>query len=477
MAVLASKGTASVTLAIGETLNVLAGGQGVAVLKGGALKGQSVELGASVRKLGPFPFAMPITINSQNGAITYYVGADSAAPRVDIAGEYDVTTGNPVLDDASRAVFDAGLYKRAPKLSKFYAGVARVLSGQGQCFIGLIDDSTGVGAGAGSGGAGLIGARPGSPTAQLASLLTSIGVPASDDSWFGEHLIEAFHGVTRAQYDTRFTVSASAAYYPNGAFQSLGGVPFRLNSAGKAVNFTPTNQVNAAKIYYANRFTGGTFDTTFAGGASLGTTVAAGGNTIGSTTKTFTKGAGALSISWVSGDNAILGAICYDTTTPRVNVVNLSCYGDKLTSNNGYANNTNADFRGGAALSVLGLDAVIVGMTVNSENQDGLAGVDAYKLALIKVCNDVVAAGSDLILSTPHNIGTAPQTSGICDAYVAAIREVAAQFDAPLIDLYQRLDSYSTFNALGLYFDTLHLTTIGYRAKAQEFARVLNVWS
>ena len=81
MAVLASKGTASVTLAIGATLNVLAGGQGVAVLKGGAYKGQSVELGASVRKIGPFPFAMPITINSQSGAITYYVGADSAAPQ------------------------------------------------------------------------------------------------------------------------------------------------------------------------------------------------------------------------------------------------------------------------------------------------------------------------------------------------------------------------------------------------------------
>lgn len=386
-------------------------------------------------------------------------------------------TGQTVLDDASKRTMDASLFKRPPKLRKLYAGVARVLSGQGQCFIGLIDDSTGVGAGAGTGGKGLISARVGSPTAQLASLLTSMGVPASDDSWFGEHLIEAFQGVTRAQYDTRFTVSGGAAYYTNGAFQSLGGIPFRLNSTGKAVNFTPAIQVDTAKIYYANRFTGATFDVTFAGGASLGTTAAAGGNTIGSVTKTFTKGSGALSISWVSGDNAILGAICYDSTTPRVNVINLSCYGDKLTTTYGYANNVNADFRGGAALSVLGLDACIVGMTINNENQDGAAGVDAYKTALTKVCNDVVAAGADLILSTPHKIGTAAQTGGVCDLYIAAIRDVAAQFDAPVIDLYQRIDDYSTFNTLGLYFDTLHLTTVGYRAKAQEFARVLNVWS
>ena len=475
MAVLASKGTASVTLAIGETLNVLAGGQGVAVLKGGASKGQSVELGASVRKIGPFPFAMPITINSQSGALTYYVGADSAAPHVEIAGEYDAASGQTVLDDASRGVFDAGLYKRAPKLNKLFAGIARVLSGQGQCFIGLIDDSTGVGGGAGTGAKGLLNARPGSPTAHFASLLNASGIPAADDSWFGEHLIEAFQGVTRAQYDTRFTVSGSAAYYTDGTFQTVGGIPFRLNSAGKAVNFTPTYQTDTAKFFYFNSL-GGTVDCSFAGGASLGTVVASGASTIGSSVKTYTKGAGAFSVSWVSGNSAIVGVICYDSTTPRVNVINLGSYGDKLTSTNGYANNPNY-WRGGAALSVLALDAVIVGMTINSENQDGLAGVAAYRVALEKVCSDVVASGADLILSTPHNIGTAAQSTGICDAYVETIRAVAAQYNAPVIDLYRRIDDYSAFNALGLYFDSLHLTTIGYRAKAQEFARVLNVWA
>lgn len=383
--------------------------------------------------------------------------------------------GTAKLDDASRAVLDAGLYKRAPKLSKLYAGVARVLSGQGQCFIGLVDDSTGVGAGAGTGGKGLLNARPGSPTAHFASLLNASGIPAADDSWFGEHLIEAFQGVTRAQYDTRFTVSGAAAYYPDGTFQTVGGIPFRLNSAGKAVNFTPTFQTDTAKFFYFNSLAG-TVDCSFAGGGSLGTVVASGANTIGSVTKTYTKGAGAFSVSWVAGNNAIVGAICYDSTTPRVNVINLSNYGDKLTATNGYANNPNY-WRGGAALSALALDAVVVGMTINSENQDGFAGVATYRAALEKVCNDVVASGADLILSTPHNIGTNAQSTGVCDAYVATIREVAAAFDAPVVDLYQRIDDYTTFNALGLYFDTLHLTTIGYRAKAQEFARVLNVWA
>lgn len=407
--------------------------------------------------------------------IEYSDGTNSVKALDSVLTTVKNASNQTVLDDASRAVFDSALYKRAPKLRKLYAGIARVLSGQGQCFVALIDDSTGVGAGAGTGGKGLIGARSGSPTAHFAALLNASGIPASDDSWFGEHLIEAFQSTTRAQYDTRFTVSGAAAYYPDGSFQSLGGIPFRLNSTGKAVNFTPTNQTDTAKFFFFNSL-GGTVDCSFSGGASLGTVTGTGAASIGSSTKTYTKGAGAFSISWSAGNNAVVGAICYDSTTPRVNVLNLGCYGDKLTTTNGYANNPNY-WRGGAALSVLGLDAVIVGMTINSENQDGLAGVAAYKTALTKVCDDVISAGADLIISTPHNIGTTAQSTGICDAYVAAIREVASAFDAPIIDLYRRIDSYSTFNGYGLYFDTLHLTTIGYGAKAQEFTRVLNVWS
>jgi hypothetical protein len=383
--------------------------------------------------------------------------------------------GKNTLASSDDQAIAGGMYNKANNLRRLYSSIAKVLSGQGQAFIGLSDDSTGVGAGAGTGGKGLINARPGCPTAQLVSLLNSAGIPAADDSWFGEHLIEAFQGVTLAQYDTRFTVSGAASYYPDGQFQSLGGIPFQLNSVGKAVNFTPTNQTDTTKFFYFNSL-GGTVDTSFAGGGSLGTVVASGANTIGSSTKTYAKGAGAFTVSWSAGNNAVLGGVSYDSTTPRVNVLNLSAYGDKLTSTNGYVKNKNY-WRGGSALSVFGLDAVIVGMTINSANQDGVAGVEAYKQSLIVMCTDVVNSGADLILSTPHNIGTTNQSNGICDMYIAAIRSVAAMFNAPIIDLYQRIDNYATFNANGLYFDALHLSTIGYRAKAQEMFRVLNVWS
>ncbi len=361
----------------------------------------------------------------------------------------------------------------AVRLPKLHAAFMRVLSGSGQAFIGVVGDSTTVGAGAGSGGKGLIGARGGSPTSQLAAWLTASGIPAADDSWFGEHLIEAYQGVTRAQYDTRFTVSGSAAYYTDGAFQTVGGIPFRLNSAGKAVNFTPTYQTDTAKFFYFNSL-GGTVDCSFAGGASLGTVVGSGASTIGSSVKTYTKGAGAFSVSWVSGNNAVVGAICYDSTTPRVNLINLGSYGDKLTSTNGYANNPNY-WRGGAALSVLALDAVIVDMTINSANQDGSSGVSAYKTALTTLCQDVVSTGADLILATPHVINTSAQTGGTVAPYIAAIKEVAATFGAPVIDLQNVISSPVAFSSL--YFDTLHLTAAGSRSKAVEYAKTLRYFA
>ena len=60
---------------------------------------------------------------------------------------------------------------------------------------------------------------------------------------------------------------------------------------------------------------------------------------------------------------------------------------------------------------------------------------------------------------------------------MAAIREVAVTFGAPIVDVYRRLDDYITFNTHGMYTDSLHLTAAGYRAKILETMRVINVWA
>lgn len=423
--------------------------------------------------IATFPFqGSGVEVVDESGTLWTWGGSAYLKP---LGSQKDPLTGQDVLDAGSRAVIDASLYKRTPRLKKLQSGIAKVMAGTGQCYIGLAGDSTSVGAGAGTGAKFLIGARSKSPAAQLASALVSAGIPAADDSWFGEHLIAAFQATTMTQYDSRFTVSAAANYYPNGDYRSLGGIPYLLNSAGKAVNFTPTNAVDTVDIYSYNEVAG-VFDVSFAGGASLGTVTNLVTPTVKKTTKTFTRGTGAVQALWVSGSATILGMVAYDSTTPRVHVMGWGMYGAKLTDADSYVNNTH-EWRGGAVLSVVAPDVVIVDMTINSEIAGGLSGVAAYKAALTTLCNDVVASGADLVLATPHYVGNAAQTTGICDAYVSAIHGVATTFDAPVIDVYGRLDDYATFNAHGMYADTLHPTPAGYRARVQEAMRVLNVWS
>jgi len=476
MPILYTGTTLPISVSVGQTL-VVKELTGTATVTGSsaAREDASSSIGAGFVVYGPQPSAVSLSMTTTGLCEWQIVNGDATPAKGALRVTLDPITGLDVLDEGSREVIDASLYKRTPRLKKLQSGIAKVMAGTGQCYIGMLGDSTTVGAGAGTGAKFLIGARSKSPTARLAAALVAAGIPASDDSWFGEHIIQAFQSVTREQYDSRFTVSAAASYHADGQYQSLGGIPFNLNSAGKAVNFTPTNTVDTVDIYSYNRVAG-VFDVSFAGGASLGTVTNLVTPTIKKTTKTFTRGTGAVQAIWVSGNVDILGMVAYDSTTPRVNVMNWGTYGDKLTAANGYVNNVN-EWRGGAALSVVAPDLVIVDMTINHEIADGLAGVSAYKAALTALCNDVVASGAGLVLATPHYVNNVAQTTGICDAYVAAIRDVALAFNAPISDVYRRLDDYATFNTQGMYADTLHLTAPGYAAKIQEVMRVINVWS
>jgi hypothetical protein len=361
---------------------------------------------------------------------------------------------------------------------KLHQGIARVVGKTGQCNVGTITDSLGLGTGAGSGGGKLVGAAPWSITSLMAAILNAQGIPAADNSFFGEHLFQGFApSIQVSAWDSRFQWVGGASHFANGQQQSLGGIMAQLDAAGEGISFTPqvggvNSNVDTALLVYCNRYTG-TFDTTFAGGASLGAVTGSGATTLASVTKTFTRGVGALAVSRTAGNCVLVGGVLTDSQTPRVNFMNFGTYGDRLTTPSGIANNAN-EWRGGAALSMLGLDAVIVDMTVNSANIDGVAGLDAYKAALIQVCNDVVAAGADLILATPHATGGAGETNGAMALYVKAIFEVASSFGAPVIDLWNKLTPFSTYQTnMFAAADVVHLNGTGYGSKGMEWTRAL----
>lgn len=362
---------------------------------------------------------------------------------------------------------------RQMEMTAWYKAAMRVLSGQGQAFVAICGDSNVVGAGAGTGAKGLLAAVSGSPASQLASWLTAKGLPASDNSFFGEHLIQAYQSTNASAWDTRFALIGTATYYPNGAQSSFGGIMWQLNGAGEGVSYTPNITYDTVKIWYCNRTTGSFTVSNPGGGSSAGTvTTTAAAQTIGTSTISVTRGTGVCNIERASGDNWIIGAVFYDSQTPRVNILNGGCYGESMTSTNGPANNTN-EWRAGAVMAAMGLDLAIIDETLNSY-PNGTAGVSAFSTALSTVCSDVTGSGANLILATPQAVGTANQGT-VSDAYIAAIRSKAAALGVPVADNYARLTPYATYSSSMGFADgtTLHMNAVGYRAKAVEFGRIM----
>lgn len=419
-------------------------------------------------------------VPSADAALLLATGKFEQVKTGDVGTTQDLATGSQqgALDTASAAALAASGAYAGPtgSLTKTYAAIKRVADGMGQAFVGMFGDSTTLGAGAGTGAKGLVAAASGRPAAKFAEYLASVGIPSADNSFFGEGLIQAYQSTNFSAYDTRFATIGTASYYANGQQTSVGGIMWQLNASGEGLAFTPkidgaNSNYDTVRVWYCNRTTGSFTVSQPGAGSTAGTVTTTGaGNTIGSTTVALTRGTGVCNLEWVSGDNWIIGAVFYDSQNPRVNVLSFGQYGDKLTSATGVVNNAN-EWRGGAVIASMSLDCVFVDMTINSENNDGLGGVPAFTTALTTLCGDISGSGADLVLATPHAIGTAQQGT-ISNAYVEAIKGLASTLRVPVFDTYAKITPYATYSG-ALYFDTLHLNAAGNRAKGFQQARFL----
>lgn len=402
------------------------------------------------------------------------VGARAGGQTVVItctAGSIDAVVGDAVLGAPQSAPFGgltspdgSALTTLVPQLTKIYLNTAKALGKVPSNPLLVQGDSLWVSAGSGTGPLGLVDAAVAGAIAVLVDLLNKAGVPTANDSFFGDMLLTG-NGVAYSQYDPRFSTGGGATVVGSGAAQSLGGVPWQLNAANKSVSFTPSNPVDTAEFYLAGRRTG-SVDCNFAGGASLGVTATTGTQLeVVKVTKTFPRGTGTFTISWASGDNWVLGAIFKDSTTPRLNLVNLSCYGDRLTSVNGVVyNSTYPELRGGKAMAALAPVGVITEMVTNSQTINGLAGVDAFGVALGLFCDDVAATGAEAVIMVPHRISTGDASDAVQNAYAAEQYRVAAARSKYTLDFSKKISSYTAFQPL--FFDSKHLGKPGAAAKA-----------
>ncbi|TAK84516.1 MAG: hypothetical protein EPO09_20800 [Aquabacterium sp.] len=383
---------------------------------------------------------------------------------------------------ATQVVHRPNYSAKSGAMPKTSQAIAMVLAGLAQAFVGGFGDSTELGTGAGTGVKGLIGAAAGRPSAQMAAYLASVGIPAADNSFFGEGFIQAFPpNMQFSDFDSRFRWIAGASHYPNGQQTSLGGVMGRANGVGLGVGFTPTYPCeptrniiyDTVRVVYCDRTTG-SITVSNPGGGSVASTITTDGTfKVKVATVSLTRGSGECQILCASGDVWIIGATFYDSQIPRVNIMSFGQYGDKLTSATGAVKNTN-EWRGGAVLAQLGLDACWFDMTLNSYG-DGLAGVSAFSDALRSIVKEVAAAGTETVIASPHAVGTGNQGT-VSNAYVQAARQVTSETGSQFHDVYKRLTPYAAYSATHIFGGdgtTLHLSAGGNHAKGVLRARFL----
>jgi len=343
--------------------------------------------------------------------------------------------------------------------------VAKVRLGTARCKLMTAGDSTTSGAGAGTSGAvNLIGARVNSYPAVLAKILAGY-VAINDNAILADQNVVA-QGVTYPQYDPRVTMGANWAN--SGSGTALGGVLFHFTTgAANNMTFTPAAAFDTIVIYYVRNAGHGTFTTNVDGGASLGTTNAAGAAAVLTTTFSVTKATHTINI--VPANDAqffIVGVITQDSTASAIDLYQAGIYGATSTTFN---STTNA-WSPLSLLPTIAPDLTIIDLTINDSNAGtALATYSANIQALItsaKLSGDVV-----LMVGPPSN--TAAATNGTLDTYIGTLQNLSITNGAPLTNFKQRWVSYAAMNAIMPYFDSLHPAAPGYQDMAEALTNAI----
>lgn len=348
-------------------------------------------------------------------------------------------------------------------LPRWTAARAKVRSGVSDARILCIGDSTTSGFGAA--GNGYTGAHARAYPATLAAALVAGGIPASAQSFMGSN-----QGLVSANaYDPRVSLSGG---FSVSTFKSFGRTGFQSTTNGAVLAFTPGTPFDCADIYFFNTTSNGDF-TVNIGGSTLQTVNETGAESFRKVTVSgFELGEHTLNIVASSSTFLyIIGVVVRDSVSSAVHVVNAGW--DAAQSSN--LIDTQDSFGSQKPYAQLpatvtfAADLVIVNIGINDAGSSvSPATFEANLTTLLESLSGV----SDVLLVIPALCGETPESTNQ-PAIHAVIRSLATAYGAAIIDLSTRFISYSSANALGLMYDTLHPSRAGYQANAEAIAGLL----
>lgn len=269
---------------------------------------------------------------------------------------------------------------------------------------------------------------------------------------------------TSDTFDSRVTKGSSWA--STGA-TGVGGNTFQATTNTNALSFTPTGIVNTFIVYYDQFGAGGTLSVDIDGVGTL-TQSTSGANGIGSKIITASApGIHTVNVKWSSGGSVIIQNIeAYNSTINQLQIMTAG-WGGATTADISNTVNAYGPLNG---LKNLAPDLTIIATGINDwgTSADTTTFTANYQ-ALITAA--LISGDCAALIPPPTNPATVPQATQ--DIYVAIIRSLAATNNIPVIDIYDRFQTYTFSTAL--YSDNLHPNGLGYEVIGHALAKFLNV--
>jgi hypothetical protein len=350
---------------------------------------------------------------------------------------------------------------------------ARIKAGTGRGRIVCIGSSSTSGIGAGSGGANnSIGARLYSYPHLLAPALTELGIPASEESVFGDSNIPTAHAITYPQYDPRVTFPTPGFTYPGSIYISA-GCNFRrvtgAGNAGAADAFSPLTGFDRFTLF-GIRNTNQSPLTVQVDGETVGTFDTDSGD-LALYSQTFSCELGIHTIKLIRPNenttSGWIGIIAWDSSVPAVDIVQASASGTTISFHD---DNTQLWYPRQMLTIKLAADLVII-QSVNNDANNATATAN-YHDTVTALAQHFINAGVDVLLMT----SLPPNDSRISNTLMcnAALAQVAEELQLPFFDLFTWLGgSWAAANESYGMTDSLHGSAALYQAEAGIVAQVL----
>lgn len=346
-------------------------------------------------------------------------------------------------------------------LQKWRAALARVKAGTGSGKVVFVGDSTTFGVGT-TGSTTVGNMRPLSVPAQFSNRLNNFGINAHWNSFAGSG--NTFGSLPTVINNDSRVVAGNSWGLLNNAFQIIGGTYLTASTNTNAFSFTPTTNVDTFTFYYPTAAGFGTIQYDLNGGSAtvIPENAATGFH---SSTATTTLGSNTINVKWNASTACyFIGIEAFDSTKQWISCVNAGWSGARATQ---WAASTVA-----GTIGVFSQDLTVINLGINDwEFGNTVAQYTTAMQTIITACKAV----GDVILVSPNPSN--PAQAGISNAtqltYINALYSLAAINNVPLVDYFNRVQSYTNANFFGLDFDNVHPNTAGYSDMTQQIFNLL----